>query len=486
MIHFELAYYLQQQMNDEFYAIIDIPNNPKKMFLKQKLVKFEDTWYFHDNIKKTTKEPDLDYIANFEKKYKINLWKLAINERHFYRFNRFYKFTKTEILQFLEQECRFFEKILEEVKPDYFLTYDPPFHYQKLLFDLCKAKGIKILCIYFTRLGGNSIIASDGNTFDFPQNLDQVKLEKNPAKKSIDDIKDISEYSVVSQIWSNKRYPSKLEKIKSLKSYVLLSDSNNTQSNFTYYGRTKPKVILDQSSLIIKKKIRERFMEKNLAKKIDSKIPYVYFPMNIEEEISTLHYTPFFTDQIEVIRHIAKSLPLDYLLYVKEHPHAVHRGWHKIDEYKEILDIPNVRLVHPSFSSEELMKFCKLVITIRGTASFNCLYQNKPSIIFGDVPFSIIPSVFKINSIVEIPKTIRTALKTKVNPEHLQKYIKLIEERSINFSMMDWEILRNDQFYANNILSDIDIPEDSVKEFFDYTKEYFKPLLNAHLKILNS
>ena len=52
--------------------------------------------------------------------------------------------------------------------------------------------------------------------------------------------------------------------------------------------------------------------------------------------------------------------------------------------------------------------------------------------------------------------------------------------------MMDWEILRNNQFFSNNVLSDIDIPEDSIKQFFDNTKEYFKPLLNAHLKILNS
>ena len=84
MLHFELAYYLQQQIDDEFYAIIDINNNPKKMFLKQKLVNFKKTWYFHDNVKKTIKSPDLKYIANFEKKYQINLWKLAINERHFY------------------------------------------------------------------------------------------------------------------------------------------------------------------------------------------------------------------------------------------------------------------------------------------------------------------------------------------------------------------------------------------------------------------
>ena len=183
MLHFELAYYLQQQIDDEFYAIIDINNNPKKMFLKQKLVNFKKTWYFHDNVKKTIKSPDLKYIANFEKKYQINLWKLAINERHFYRFNKFYKFTKTEILQFLEQECRFFEKIIEQVKPDYLLTYDPPFHYQKLLLELCKAKGVKILCIYYTRLKGNSIIASNGNTFNLPQNLDLIKLEKNQIKE---------------------------------------------------------------------------------------------------------------------------------------------------------------------------------------------------------------------------------------------------------------------------------------------------------------
>ena len=244
MLHFELAYYLQQQIDDEFYAIIDINNNPKKMFLKQKLVNFKKTWYFHDNVKKTIKSPDLKYIANFEKKYQINLWKLAINERHFYRFNKFYKFTKTEILQFLEQECRFFEKIIEQVKPDYLLTYDPPFHYQKLLLELCKAKGVKILCIYYTRLKGNSIIASNGNTFNLPQNLDLIKLEKNQIKESIGNVKHISEYSSVSKTWNDKRASSKLEKIKALKDYILLSDSNNTQSNFTYYGRTKPKVIL--------------------------------------------------------------------------------------------------------------------------------------------------------------------------------------------------------------------------------------------------
>ena len=68
MIHFGLAYQLQQKLDDSFFAMIDTPNNPKKMFLSQKIVNFEKTWFFHDHIKKSIEKPDLEYLANFEKK----------------------------------------------------------------------------------------------------------------------------------------------------------------------------------------------------------------------------------------------------------------------------------------------------------------------------------------------------------------------------------------------------------------------------------
>jgi hypothetical protein len=398
MLHFGLAYYLQQKLDDDFYSIIDIPNNPKKMFLNQRLVKFQKTWYFHDHIKKTSLKPDLEYLSSFEKKYQLDLWKLAINERHFYRFNRFYKFTTNEILQFLEQECRLFEQILDEVRPDYFLTYDPPFHHQKLMLDMCKARGIKVLCMYFARVGGKSIIAEDGNTLDLPQNLDMVELSEAEKiaieKNSLRQTQENSDYSRVTKDYKTERGASASDKLKALTDYILLSDSKNAQSNFTYYGRNKLKVILDSISLTIKRKSRSRFMHNNLKKTVDLDVPFVYFPMNIEEELSILHYSPFFTNQIEIIRHVAKSLPIDHKLYVKEHIFAEFRGWHTKHEYQEIMDIPNVTLIHPSYSSEKLIKHSKLVITIRGTASFDAVLQNKPSIVFANVPFSILPSVY--------------------------------------------------------------------------------------------
>lgn len=489
MSHFILACYLQKKIDDDFYAIIDVPNNPKKMFLNQKIVNFQKVWYFHDHIKRIKIKPDLEYLANFEKKYRINLWKLAINERHFYRFNRFYRFSYDEILQFLEQECRLFEQIIGEIKPDYFLTYDPPFHHQKLIQDMCKAIGIKVLCLYFARIGGKSVIADDGGTLNLPQDLDSIELHEGKEiteRVNFNQTENYSSYSLLTKDYKNARIPSASNKLKALIDYILVSDSANTQTNFTYYGRAKLKVILDALSMTIKRKSRSRYLENNSKKTVDLDVPYVYFPMNVDEELSMLHYSPFFTDQIEVIKHVAKSIPVDYQLYVKDHPFQEFRAWRDIHEYQEIIDLPNVTLIHPSYPSKELIKHSKLVVTIRGTASLDAAYENKPSIVFGDVPFSIIPSVHKVNSLNELPKLIRTCLSTPVNPSYIQKYIKLVEGRSVDFSMMDFEVKRNHYFYSNNILSDINISEESVKQFLKENEKYFEILTNAHLEIIKS
>jgi len=487
MLHFSLAYYLKQKLESDFYAIVDVPNNPKKMFMNQKLINFQKTWYFHDIIKRTTAKPDLEYLTAFEKKYRINLWKLAINERHFYKFNRFYKFTQEEILRFLEEECKLFETIIDEVKPDYFLTYDPPFHHQKLILDLCKARGINILCLYIARKGGKSIIAEDGGTLNLPQNLDYVWLTEQEINmpKENDQEKNNSSYTSLTKNYKVERTPSISNKLKALLDYIMLSDSNNVKTNFTYYGRTKPKVILDTLSLTVKRRARARFLQHNLKKIVDLNIPFVYFPMNVDEELSVLHYSPFFTDQIELIKHVAKSIPVDYQLYVKDHIFSEFRAWRDIREYQEIMDIPNVTLIHPSYSSMELVKHSRLVVTTRGTASFDAACENIPSIVFGDVPFSIVPSVRKINSLDELPRLIRTCLETPIDPSYIQKYIRLIDKISVDFSMMDFEVKRNLHFFSGKIFSDISISEKNVKQFLENNKEYFESLTNAHLTKIN-
>ena len=90
-------------------------------------------------------------------------------------------------------------------------------------------------------------------------------------------------------------------------------------------------------------------MENNLNRKIFQNEKFIYYPLHIEQERSLLIAAPYYTNQIEIIRSIAKSLPIDYKLYVKEHPSQANRNWRDISDYKEIINIPNVRLIHPSF-----------------------------------------------------------------------------------------------------------------------------------------
>ena len=154
--------------------------------------------------------------------------------------------------------------------------------------------------------------------------------------------------------------------------------------------------------------------------------------------------------------------------------------------YKEIKDLPNVVLIHPSYSSKELIKNCKLMISVNGGGStIEAASENKPAIIFADMPIEVLPSIYKVKTLKKLPELIKTALKTTINPENFKKYNQLIIKNKINFNWDELEILRNEQFYSGNILSDVEYPENKVKEFFEKNEEMFKILTDGYIEKMN-
>jgi hypothetical protein len=482
-LHFSIAYYLQSNLNADFFGIIDINSKPKKFFQNQTLVKFQKIWFFHDYIKKTQQKPDLEYLINFEKKYKIDLWKYALNERFFYIHNRFYKFTKEEILLIFEQELKLFESILDEIKPDYFLTFDPVFHHQKLLLELCRLKGIKVLStILSIGIQNKSIIVENGATYDI--NLDSI-TNNSINTKNITDVNNISYDHTVKKYIKNRNV-NFVNKFKGLTKYLLDFDSNDENLNFMYYGKTKFKVVKDAISLELKRNKNYRFLQKVSKSSPNLKNPYIYFPMSIDEEMNILHYAPYFTNQIEVIRHIAKSIPINYSLYVKEHTAAQLRGWHDSSYYKQLMDIPNVTFINPQFNNNKLLENSQLVITIRGSSSLKAMKYGKPVIIFGEQPIEIMPGAFSVDSIKDLPKLIKKALKYQVNTLDYSKYVESLGDRLFDFNMFEYEINRDKSFFAGKIFSNVPISNQTMIDFLNKNKQIFSNLINAHLKIISS
>ena len=146
LTHYCLSYYLQQKHSCDMYAIIDITNKPKQFFQTQQLVKYKKMWFYHDNIKISNKV-DISFLENFEKEYGLNLWKLIINERIFYGFFSFHKFSRNEMLSILEQSIKLYMQIFDEVKPDFFVAEAPILHHSELIYQIMLKKDSMIIKI---------------------------------------------------------------------------------------------------------------------------------------------------------------------------------------------------------------------------------------------------------------------------------------------------------------------------------------------------
>ena len=248
-----------------------------------------------------------------------------------------------------------------------------------MLFELARAKNIKILTLSGAKLANATHISSDTDVIDeTKQDVSVSDLEIETFLKEHDPYKQ-------DEIKKKKEFPTSKKRIRNLLKYNKSQQDENYYPNF---GKKSYKFILKNIQLTFSALQRKRFLDKNSIKNIEDE-HFVYFPLHVEPERSILITAPFYSDQIEVITNIAKSLPVGYKLYVKEHGSMELNFWRDQSFYKDIIKLQNVKLVHPSVNPKQIIKKCELVTTIAGTVGLEALFFKKPVIVFSDVIFSI-------------------------------------------------------------------------------------------------
>ena len=474
--HYCISHYLQKLYDCDLYGIIDIPNKQKTFFEKQNLVNFKKTWYIFDNILKNHKS-NMENLVKFEKNYSINLWNLAINERHFYRFN-LEKFSDEQILSILEQGCTLFEKIIDEIKPDFLITKWASRHYHQLLIDLCVKKGVKVIQLGQPKIGYKMLISQDPSKIDGVINLNHVTTKNRSFEELQKFIKKFNMTKHQKEFDTKKQ--TKLGFLNTGIEYIFSKNDLDDNHYDYFFGSGKWKNIRYILTSPNKRKSRKKFLD-SLTENIPSK-PFVYYPLAVDMERNLLINAPFYTNQIEIIRHIAKSLPINYTLVVKENPAQVSRDWRSLSDYKEIMEIPNVLLINPNVSYDELLKKSSLVVLIGGTTGFEAAFYGKSSITFSDMIYSLLPSVFRVKNLEELPDLIQSALMYKPESDSLDKYLNLIEENSFDFDYLDFLNKFSNTFYREDRLTNVDIPESKMKEFLDKNKSILELVTNEHIK----
>ncbi len=154
---------------------------------------------------------------------------------------------------------------------------------------------------------------------------------------------------------------------------------------------------------------------------------YVYFPLHLIPESTTLIKSPFYPNEIAVIEAVSKALPLGWKLYVKEH--GAMLGERPICFYKKISELTNIRLMRLDYYDDPKPWITNSVgvITLRGSSAFEAAMLSKPSLILGNTLFELIDGVDKVVSFSELPEKIRAMEKYELdNTQSCAAYLQTV------------------------------------------------------------
>ncbi len=156
------------------------------------------------------------------------------------------------------------------------------------------------------------------------------------------------------------------------------------------------------------KDVRRVFLKRHLNALPRFGESYVLFAMQVEPEVSTSVFAPYCTDQVGVVEDIARGLPVDTVLYVKEHP--VMMGRRSVKDYQRLKRVPNVRLLAAGLSTSHLISGAAAVVVITSTVGWEAVVQDRPVIVLGNVWYDGCGLVEKVRAVSEGPDALERAL----------------------------------------------------------------------------
>jgi hypothetical protein len=167
-----------------------------------------------------------------------------------------------------------------------------------------------------------------------------------------------------------------------------------------------------------------------LASAVDRTEPFFFFPLQFEPEMSLAAQSRGWSDQLEVIRLLHDSLPVDRRLYVKEHPN-MPPGARPARFYREVARLPRVRLLDRRVSSYTVVPYAEAVLTITSTAGWEALMFDRPVALFGRAFYEeFSEGVVPIANPEDLPDILRSFRDWKGAGDAILAYVTAVLRRS--------------------------------------------------------
>lgn len=443
-------------------------------------------WDIYKEFKNNNENIDIEFLREVEKEYEsdLNLIDTIISDRRIFcgKNSSFFqdytrKYSDKDLYNLIGIYFKTIRTFIEKFKPDLFVNFLPVNLFDCISYLICKKKNVKILSLRSSKID-NGVFFSR-SFFDPSPELakkynELIHLEKN----SIQSVKYFDEYTNKKEnLYEGAVRPSNKPalNIKFLNYFNFLKNFlNNFKNNLDFDDPQKVNYLKSNfyngfynkfnamiNNFILKKNFAKT---QNLIK--EKKFKFCFFPMHTEPEVSLLTYSKPYLNQIELIRQVAMSLPIDFVLIVKEHPWSV--GKRKISYYKKILNIPRVYLVPSNLTAKNCINYSDLVITISSSVGQEAVFSKIPVLTFGKTSINLLSN----NMVQQIDN--HTDLKNKIK-SLLNKY-SFSKKEVLSFIDANMQISVNVDLYTkllekkNSIEFNKNLYEKDIKNLSDHLK----------------
>lgn len=360
--------------------------------------------------------PDLGYLHEKEQQYGDPHLQLLISNDRFAS-----SFEYRRALRFVEVAFRVVESLFDEIRPEAVVSDPVACTLSHIQYLVAKGRNVPFLNLTPSRV--NHRMAVIRNCYDQQERVDfmfaKFKSEGTPGP-----LREQAQ-TLITTFRQAKLKPPRFDEYtrmpalsvdKARELYALAMRRHVDSKN--HLLAPLHRAVIGRLTRIAKARL---FEPRHFEQPVDGE-RFVLFPLHLQPESTTLILAPYCVDQIAVIENVARALPIDHRLYVKEH--GVSRGRRPTGYYGRIRSIRNVRLITPDADSHDLINHSSASCVINSTVGWEAILYEKPVVTLGHVSYNSFDLVRHVRAFEDLPTALHRAIYQHTpNPELLVAYV---------------------------------------------------------------
>lgn len=349
----------------------------------------------------------------------------------------------------LYNNFRFWNHLFDEERPDIcFLPEAPSTIIPFIFYQFCSLKKVKMIFSEHIVINGYRVFIDDYKThcIQILDEIEKINLDKNTSIKLNSDFQKeydriLANASPVYMAGTGNFMPS-ISYTKSFKKPLKEKFKSYFNINYWYVKLFKKDNYSRGANL--------RKYYESLTKPSDYSQKFVYVPLHMQPEKTSIPLGGIFGDQLLMIEMLSYYLPDDYFIYVKENPKQ-GCDYRSIRFYESLDKINNVQLISTGENTFSLLKKACAVATLTGTIALESVVNLKPVFLFGYSSLQYLEGVSVIRDRVDCKREVEKLVSNEIiiDQKSVLIYLKALEKISAKLPFYNKDAMNEDEYVSN-------------------------------------